>query len=223
MDSELISKLLQPFVTFPLSEAQLTNISTYIDILLRWNQKLNLTAVRDPEQIVTRHFGESIFAAGHLFAHTAIESSPHLVDVGSGAGFPGIPMKLCFPFLRVSLIESHQKKATFLREIIRHLGLTEIDVFAGRAEALQDRIFDVVTLRGVERFEDVLPVAAKLLNPEGRLALLVGEGQISAATTLLPSFRWQNPVRIPISTSRVLLVGSATRAGSVLVTQNQGS
>ena len=117
-------------------------------------------------------------------------------------------MKLCFPFLRVELIESHQKKATFLREIIRHLGLTEIDVFAGRAEALQDRIFDVVTLRGVERFEDVLPVAAKLLNPEGRLALLVGEGQISAATTLLPSFRWQNPLRIPISTSRVLLVGS---------------
>ena len=223
MDSELISKLLQPFVTSPLSEAQLANISTYIDILLRWNEKLNLTAVRDPEQIVTRHFGESIFAAGHLFAHTAIESSPHLVDVGSGAGFPGIPMKLCFPFLRVELIESHQKKATFLREIIRHLGLTEIDVFAGRAEALQDRIFDVVTLRGVERFEDVLPVAAKLLNPEGRLALLVGEGQISAATTLLPSFRWRNPVRIPISTSRVLLVGSATRAGSVLVTQNQGS
>jgi tRNA1(Val) A37 N6-methylase TrmN6 len=60
----------------------------------------------------------------------------------------------------------------------------------------------------VERFEDVLPVAAKLLNPEGRLALLVGEGQISAATTLLPNFRWQNPARIPISTSRVLLVGS---------------
>ena len=222
MDSELISKLLQPFVMSPLSEAQLTNISTYIDILLRWNQKLNLTAVRDPEQIVTRHFGESIFAAGHLFVQTAIESSPYLVDVGSGAGFPGIPMKLCFPFLRVELIESHQKKATFLREIIRHLGLTEIDVFAGRAEALQDRIFDVVTLRAVERFEDVLPVAAKLLEPEGRLALLVGEGQISAATTLLPSFRWQNPVRIPISTSRVLLVGSE-RAGSFVVTQNQGS
>jgi 16S rRNA G527 N7-methylase RsmG len=88
--------------------------------------------------------------------------------------------------------------------------LTEIDVFAGRAEALQDRIFDIVTLRAVERFEDVLSVAAKLLNPEGRLALLVGEGQISAATTLLAGFRWQNPVRIPMSASRVLLVGSET-------------
>jgi 16S rRNA (guanine527-N7)-methyltransferase len=208
MDSELISKLLQPFVTSPLSEAQLTSISTYIDMILRWNQKLNLTAVRDPEQIVTRHFGESIFAAGHLFATAPIESSPSVVDVGSGAGFPGIPMKLCFPFLRMELIESHQKKATFLREIIRHLALTEIDVFAGRAEALQDRIADVVALRAVERFEDVLPVAAKLLNPEGRLALLVGEAQISAAATRLPGFRWQDPVRIPISTSRVLLVGS---------------
>jgi 16S rRNA (guanine527-N7)-methyltransferase len=211
MDSDLISKLLQPFVTSPLSEAQLRDISTYIDVLLRWNQKLNLTAVRDPEQIVTRHFGESIFAAGHLFAQAPSESSPHLVDVGSGAGFPGIPMKLCFPFLRVELVESHQKKATFLREIIRQLGLTGIDVFAGRAETIQDRIFDVVTLRAVERFDDVLPVAAKLLNREGRLALLVGEGQISAAATLLPSFRWQDPVRIPISASRVLLIGRDRR------------
>ena len=208
MDSGLISKLLQPLVASPLSETQLRDISIYIDILLRWNEKLNLTAVRDPEQIITRHFGESIFAAGQLFAQAPLEPSPHLVDIGSGAGFPGIPMKLCFPFLRVRLIESHQKKATFLREIIRQLGLTAIDVFAGRAENLQAATADVVTLRAVERFEQVLPVAEKLLNPQGRLALLVGEAQISAAAARLPSFRWRDPVRIPISRSRVLLIGT---------------
>jgi 16S rRNA (guanine527-N7)-methyltransferase len=120
-------------------------------------------------------------------------------------------MKLCFASLRVKLIESNQKKATFLREIIRHLGLKEIDVLAGRAEAVQIKTADVVTLRAVERFEHVLPVAARLLNPEGRLALLVGEAQVSAATTLLPSFRWQDPVRIPLSASRVLLVGRNQR------------
>lgn len=207
MNLARIAELLRPFLAAPLSETELKQISIYIDMLVRWNQKLNLTAVRDPEQIVTRHFGESIFAAQTLFGPSPGAPDSQLIDVGSGAGFPGIPMKLCFPALGLKLIESNQKKATFLREIIRHLGLTNIDVFAGRAEAVQASTADVVTLRAVERFEDVLPVAAKLLNPQGRLALLVGETQIPTAATLLPSFRWQNSIRIPTSSSRVLLVG----------------
>src|SRR5207245_2342044 len=105
MDSARIADLLSPFLACPLSEAQLTDISMYIDILIQWNQKLNLTAVRDPEEIVTRHFGESLFAAQHLLPAPMADSQPpadnqrpttnnRVIDVGSGAGFPGYHIKI---------------------------------------------------------------------------------------------------------------------------------
>ena len=217
MDVPRISALLEPFLSTPLSAAQLDYISTYIEILLRWNQKLNLTAVRDPEHVVTRHFGESIFAAQALFPRPVLPDNPgqlpptgvRLIDVGSGAGFPGLPTKICFSELRVTLIESNHKKATFLREVIRSLTLTDIDVFTGRAEAFPAHSADVVTLRAVERFEDVLPIAARLLRPPGRLALLIGHSQLNLAIELLPAFNWNVPLAIPQSTSRVLLVATA--------------
>src|ERR1700693_1531905 len=90
-----------------LSPAQLQDISTYIDILLRWNARINLTAVRDPEAIVTRHFGESLFAARHLFPKSSsvpslssvVKAFESIADIGSGAGFPGLPIKLWAPYL----------------------------------------------------------------------------------------------------------------------------
>ncbi len=133
-----------------LSNAQLQNISMYIDILLRWNARINLTAVRQPEYIVTRHFGESLFAARHLFPDPRVRTdtraagpqharsqrppAPRVLDIGSGAGFPGLPLKLWAPEIHLTLIESNHKKATFLREVIRALTLTDVDVFPGRAE-----------------------------------------------------------------------------------------
>ena len=120
MDRPRIAELLQPFLSAPLNDHQLQNISTYIDILLRWNAHMNLTAIRQPEEIVTRHFGESLFAARHLCSQpeigvdaaaaprppnpsTAFEPSAgaptHLIDVGSGAGFPGLPIKIYAPKL----------------------------------------------------------------------------------------------------------------------------
>jgi 16S rRNA (guanine527-N7)-methyltransferase len=209
MDAARIAKLLAPFLAIRLAPTQLQNISTYIDLLLRWNQKLNLTAVRDPEHIVTRHFGESLFAAQHLFAAPQAEPRPHLADVGSGPGFPGLPIKIFCPQLRVTLIESHHKKATFLREVIRALTLTDIDVFTGRAQDFPPSCCDLVTLRAVERFEHVLPVAARLVRPRARIALLLGQSQVSRASELLPSFTWRDPVAIPLSSARVLLQGVA--------------
>src|SRR6267378_4523796 len=133
MQSDRIAELLQPFLPVPLVESQLRDISTYIDILLRWNARMNLTAVRQPEEIVTRHFGESLFAAGHLFSrpelHDATVREPshprpsaafersggahstRLIDVGSGAGFPGLPIKIWDAPTHLTLIESSQKKA----------------------------------------------------------------------------------------------------------------
>jgi len=205
-----------------LTPALLQNISIYIDLLLRWNARINLTAVRDPEQMVTRHFGESLFAARHLipdprapFAGDAPEtaSDPQgriardLIDLGSGAGFPGLPIKMWAPGIRATLIESNQKRATFLREAIRALRLTDINVFSGRGEnfAAQGRL---VTLRAVERFDAVVPATANLVAPSGRLALLVGGAQVERARQILPAFAWQHPVSIPLSSNRVLLLGN---------------
>ena len=180
-------------------------ISTYLDLLIKWNAKTNLTAIRDPEEIVRRHFGESLFAATKLYPDEG-SAEETLIDFGSGAGFPGIPTKIYAPELHVILIESQNKKATFLREVIRSLGLKEIQVHLGRAEqsALSAR---TVIMRAVEKFEQSLPVAASLVEDRGRLAVLIGAGQVEKTKSLVPSVQWGESVRIPGSEQRALLVG----------------
>lgn len=231
-----------------LSNSQLKHIWIYIDLLCRWNARINLTAVREPEQIVTRHFGESLFAARWLFPHgragtgrslsqaksrESVQTRPersrrvrpaaertsahpgqpptdndaHVIDIGSGAGFPGLPIKIWAPSIRLTLIEANQKKATFLREVARALTLTYVNVFSDRAEDYAAGPADVVTLRAVERFENVLPSAAHLVAPGGRLALQIGEAQCARARELATQFRWADPLSIPLSSNRMLLVG----------------
>ena len=259
VDSTRIAELLHPFLSSPLTSLQLDQISTYIDLLLRWNARVNLTAVRAPRDIVTRHFGESLFAARHLLpsradapirdtpqpttepsvprvrvgsldanlgssttepteetdpgaigpAHGAHTSSVpnHLVDIGSGPGFPGLPMKLWSPQTRVTLIESNHKKVAFLREVIRALTLTGIDVFAARAETFPPATARVVTLRAVERFPETLPTALTLLAPTARLALLISRPQFPLAQNLTPALHWLSPLPIPLSESRLLAIG----------------
>jgi 16S rRNA (guanine527-N7)-methyltransferase len=216
MDTTRITELLQPFLGTAddrrLTTNDLQNISTYIDLLLRWNARINLTAIRHPEEIVTRHFGESLFAARHLFPTRTARGQPpsarvHLIDVGSGAGFPGLPIKIWAPDLEVTLIESHQKKATFLREAARKLTLMDINVFHGRVEDYPNPPAEVVTLRAVERFETTLPTAARLVAPAGRLALLISEAQLTRAQNLTPRFTWTPPVTVPHSLSRIFTLG----------------
>ena len=261
MDTARIADLLVPFLgpsslsrePASLAESQLKQISMYIDILIRWSARINLTAVRRPEDIVTRHFGESLFAARHLLSvskdvasristrnHVGTVAStvppspsevpathpPYLIDVGSGAGFPGLPIKIWAPHILLTLIESNHKKATFLREVIRATTLTNVNVFCGRAQQFglsaesgppaprpaassSNPSADLVTLRAVEQFDAILPIAASLLAPAGRLALLVGEAQVRPTYNLLPTFRWNDPVPIPLSSKRVLVIGTA--------------
>lgn len=259
MQSARIAELLQPFLnpchselgrspgeeSAVLSLAQLQHISTYIDILQHWNARINLTAIRDEEQIVTRHFGESLFAAQHVFPRASSASSAFsalkdfdvgassvssvlkdfdsandqrpttddrigVADLGSGAGFPGIPIKLWAPAIDLTLIESNHKKSTFLREVIRALTLTNINVFEVRAEQLSaakpPAKFSLITLRAVERFPTVLPVAASLLAPGGSLALLIGRSQRDEARSILPELDWDAPIPIPQSSSRILQI-----------------
>ena len=232
MDSARISELLQPFLaasgqdwsspaasspkgTAPLSAEQLNNISIYIDLLLRWNVRVNLTAIRQPEEIVTRHFGESLFAARHLLPTPQLDPSTptgRLIDIGSGAGFPGLAIKIWAPDIHGTLIESNHKKATFLREVIRRLTLINIDVFPGRAEDFSAPA-ELVTLRAVERFELILPTAVRLVADDGRLALLIGESQVQRARELAPELQWSEPLPIPLSSNRVLFIGKRESEG----------
>ena len=215
MDTARIAELLDPFLCAPvandpsrsvLSINQLQHISTYIDILIRWNARINLTAIREPDEIVRRHFGESLFAARHLFAVSSAADS--VADVGSGPGFPGLPMKIWAPHVSLTLIESSHKKAAFLREVARALTLTDVNIQNIRAESLT-ATFNLVTLRAVERFEAALAAAAPLVAPQGRLALLISSPQAPKAHSTLPALSWSTPIPIPESNSRILLTGTA--------------
>jgi 16S rRNA (guanine527-N7)-methyltransferase len=194
-----------------LSLTQLDRISMYIDILTHWNARINLSAIRDQEEIVSRHFGESFFAARCLFPDAASASKTaggrvRLADLGSGAGFPGIPIKLWAPNVQLTLIESNHKKATFLREVCRSLTLTDVDIQNVRGEKVVEA-YDVVTLRAVENFGEALRIVAGLLAPEGRVALLIGSSQLDTARSTLRDVIWKPPLPVPLSQSRVLLLG----------------
>lgn len=230
MHPDRIAELLRPFLQeggnpLAVREDIYKDISMYIDILLHWNARINLTAIRDPEEIMTRHFGESLFAARHLFARVSsvppvtsvvrgfdsasdqLMGNTRVADFGSGAGFPGLPIKLLLPEIAVTLIESNHKKATFLREVVRELTLTGVDIYNGRAETISPASFNLVTMRAVERLTLALPTAASLLASKGRLALLISSRQIPEVRATLPQVNWDAPIPIPKSEESVLLVG----------------
>lgn len=173
----------------------------YLELLLKWNARLNLTAIRSPEQIILRHFVESIFGATLL--PTGCNS---LLDFGSGAGFPGIPIAFCRPDLAVTLAESQNKKASFLREVVRQLGLAA-EVFSGRVDDMPaDARFDVVTLRAVDRMETALRSAAARLEAGGSIVVFTtvpAERGIRALSQL----DWQTPVAIPGTEHEIVLIG----------------
>jgi 16S rRNA (guanine527-N7)-methyltransferase len=164
--SDQIATLVAPYLISAPPATLYGQLSQYLALLLKWNARTNLTAIRDPEEIVRRHFGESLFAAQYLGPCTT------LLDFGSGAGFPGLPIALLRPEIVVTLAESQNKKATFLREVVRNLGLTT-EIWAARAESMPiARSFDVVTLRAVDDMEVALPAAMVRIKPGGQLAVL---------------------------------------------------
>jgi 16S rRNA (guanine527-N7)-methyltransferase len=173
---------------------------SYLDLLLRWNLRLNLTAVRDPERIIRRHFVECAFAAQQLPGD--IRS---LLDYGSGAGFPGVPIAICRSEIRVTLAEAQGKKASFLREVSRVLGVAA-EVYDGRVEAMAEaRRFDAVTLRAVEKMNLAIPLAAK--RAAHYLILFVTEQSASTYQLLSPEIEWQKPIPLPNSEQMMLAIG----------------
>jgi 16S rRNA (guanine527-N7)-methyltransferase len=198
-----IAELLRPYgVT--VNPALTGQIGVHIDLLLKWNSKIALTTVTDPVEMVRFHFGESLFAASCY----RFEKS-RLADVGSGPGFPGLPLAMLVPDLEVKLIESNQKKCAFLNEVCRQIGISNVSVFCGRMESLDGSpgsTFDFLTARAFGSFDELLPWAEGHLTSRGRLILWLGE---SDAETLSrnPAWTWDRPVPIPASQRRFLLAG----------------
>lgn len=197
-----IAELLRPFIE--LKEEQASNTLTYINLILKWNARINLTSVRRPEEIVTRHFGESFFAAATLLG---AEQPASVIDLGSGAGFPGLPLAMLAVQARVTLIEASGKKAAFLNEVIRTLGLGNVAVFNGRGEDYGAKV-KLVTMRAVEKFDAAMVLAAEMVDPGGRLALMIGKGQVEKAKESGCDLIWGKAIDVPGGHSRVLLVGT---------------
>jgi 16S rRNA (guanine527-N7)-methyltransferase len=182
-------------------------VRKYCALLVQWNQKISLTAVRDPEQILRFHFGESIFAAAALPIRGG-----RLADVGSGAGFPGLPLRIVVSGLSVTLIESNTKKATFLSEVIRELRLDRCDVFRGRMESYaadNGGRFDFIAARALGQHNEMLKWARTRLERSGKVVLWLGEEDASEISQA-GGWKWSNPILIPGSDRRALLVGSAS-------------
>jgi len=183
---------------------QVLKIQQYMNILLAWNAKVNLTAIRDPLEILYRHFCES------LYAHVAVPvETGRLADVGSGAGFPGLPLKILCPDLQVFLIESSIKKATFLAEVIRELGLADARVLVNRYEELSEEVapLDFVCSRAVGEFEPFLEWAGSERVAAKQVILWIGARDL-VAIQRIRSWEWREPILVPHSLRRLLLVGA---------------
>jgi 16S rRNA (guanine527-N7)-methyltransferase len=184
----------------PMPAELAAKFSAYQTLLDHWNTRMNLTSIRDREQQVSRHFVESIFCARHL--PQGIET---VLDFGSGAGFPGVPIALCRPELRVTLGESQGKKASFLREAVRTLGIGNAEVFDGRIEIMEEgREFGAVTMRAVDKMPTALAIAVKRVRIGGVLVVFTTE----STEDLEPEgFEWREDWKLPGSERSLLRIG----------------
>src|SRR6266481_2663981 len=187
-----------------LNEQQVLQIQQYTKILWAWNEKVNLTAIRDPLEILYRHFCESMFGARLL----PVENC-RLADVGSGGGFPGLPLKIMRPDLNVFLVESSVKKATFLAEVVRELGLMDARVLVSRYEELGEDVapLDVVCSRALGDFTNFLTWAASPRVAAKQALLWVGGRDLNEVRGQ-PSWTWSEAISVPKSLQRFLLLGS---------------
>ena len=204
LNAEKIQRALGEF-QLSVNDAQVIQIQQYISILLHWNEKINLTAIRDPLEILYRHFCESMYAA------IAVPlDHGRLADVGSGGGFPGIPLKIIRPELRVFLVESSLKKATFLAEVVREIGLPDTQVLVRRYEELGEEVapLDFVCSRALGEFPAFLDWARSQQIAAKQVILWIGARDLTEIQKIR-TWEWREPIAVPHSLRRLLLVGSS--------------
>lgn len=202
LSSASIVKSLESYGFRP-KEYQCEQIRTYIDLLGRWNRQISLTRVTEPIEILRFHFGESLCAMS-----TMIVATGRLADVGSGAGFPGMPLAIANSQLNAVLIEPNLKKSVFLSEVKRELKLDNVEVFRGRMEEYRSGALDYVASRAVGQFEGFLKFAHKFLAPNGKVVLWIGFEDSQQIVKQHPEWTWGAPRLIPKSERRFILSGS---------------
>lgn len=196
-----LNALLEEAGLAPLNPELARRFESYLSLFIRWNARMNLSAVRDEEGILSRHFVESIACSRAL-----PEGVRSLLDFGSGGGLPGIPIALCRPEIEITLAESQGKKAAFLQEAVRTLGI-DAKVWEGRGETLE-ATFDCVVLRAVDRMVEAVQAAAGLVDANGWLGLMTTEeGLPNLKKAAGFGFTWSRLVRMPGSEKRVLALG----------------
>jgi 16S rRNA (guanine527-N7)-methyltransferase len=196
--AELLHKEVRQWVT--LGDNQIQRLWEHYEILLRWNAKINLTSISPGEEMVIRHYCESLFFGAHLLG---VPGTISVADLGSGAGFPGIPIAILQPTWRITLLESNQRKAVFLRESAR--GLSNVSIQARRAESITTTC-DWLVARGVDP-KEVLKNIPRLAP---RVGLMLGEDDFSAIRNT-SAIAWSEPVRLPWGDRRVCVYGEVSR------------
>jgi 16S rRNA (guanine527-N7)-methyltransferase len=183
-----------------LSETQVGQLYQHYELLIRWNQRMNLTTVKPGREMVIRHYCESLFFAAHL---PAAVDAISVIDVGSGAGFPGVPMAILKPGWRITLVESAQRKAVFLRESTR--GLANVSVLSQRIEDVTLKT-DWLVARAVDPVQVLLNISR--LAP--RIGLMVGEDDFSSIQAN-KRIAWSEPVRLPWGDRKICVYGEVPR------------
>jgi 16S rRNA (guanine527-N7)-methyltransferase len=186
-----------------LSELQVSQIQRYIACLVFWNQRVSLTSVSDPGEILERHFAESLFGAPLIRS-----AEGRLADVGAGPGFPGLALKIALPKLQVLLIERNTKKCAFLNEVIRFLNLSLVTVIRSDYASISptEAKVDYITARALGGHKDLLRWATGILSPNGEVMLWLG-AQDSLKLSQSKEWRWDPLLPIPHSQRRVILIG----------------
>jgi len=184
-----------------LSDEQLARLFSHYELLERWNNRINLTSVEPGEEMVVRHYCESLF-----FGTQLPQEARSIADIGSGAGFPGIPMAILQPNWKITLVESNQRKAVFLRESTR--GLSNVSVVARRAEDL-DTSFDWIVARAVNP-QDVVVLFPRL----GRKIGLMMSSNSFPELQRSKHVAWSEPIRLPWGDQRICILGQVPRETS---------
>lgn len=198
---------LAPAFELTLDERLIQTLAGHYAWLLKWNQKIHLTSVLDPAQAARCHYLESLYATRYL-----VPQAHMLIDIGSGAGFPGFPIAAFRSDVEVVLIESQVRKATFLRLASQQLGLKNLTVFPGRFQDYEPRDFDVVLCRAIDRFGDMLPDILRFGRVARQILLFVGKA-LAGKCLAAAGGAWQvDQFVIPLSKQRLLVSLSLMRS-----------
>lgn len=190
-------------VNVSLEDLQIELFGLYLQELSEWNKTFNLTGIRDPEEIVIKHFVDSLTPLPYL------DPFGRILDIGPGAGFPSIPLKIAAPELQVVLVEAKRKKVSFLKHIIRTLKLKEVTVIHSRVEDLEppEKPFDTIISRAFTRLEPLLKLISPLAEPDSTLVTMFGptttqDHPLFAQRALAENFQLKRAVSLELPQGR---------------------